>query len=170
MVAIARSSCRALTPWPLHTLLWTQPQGSFDYNNASRSMSYCIRWLYYWDNSRIVKMSMDGGEQSVLHSTNLYGLALDITNQVLYWDGYDNRIYSSYVDGSNIAEVHHDSGSSSYNSLTFLNDHLFWWRGNTVNEFNLKTSTHTTSSVIHCWSRSIVAVSKGRQPEGRKRI
>ena len=115
---------------------------------------------------------MDGGEQSVevLHITNIFGLALDITNQVLYWDGYDNRIYSSFVNGSNVTEVHHDSGSSYYNSLTFFNDRLFWLRGNTMNEFNLGTSTHTTSSVVHCWSRSIVAVSEQRQHEGGEKI
>ena len=126
----------------------------------------------------IAKMSMDGREQSVLHSTSwLHGLTLDYTSQVLYWITNGGPVYFLFVDGSNKTEVYSDNYVSSnywYNCITFLNDELFWLRHFYMNQLNLKdTSTQITSPLVglQCYlkgtlSRPVVAVSKDRQPEG----
>ena len=119
-------------------------------------------------------MSMDGGEYSVLHDTTAFGLTLDYTNQLLYWTNGDGYIYSSSVDGLSTTEVHdayYYYYFYSYNSITILNDHLFWLNENNMNQFNLKNGTFKTAvlTFYHCWwwQRPMVAVSKDRQPEGR---
>ena len=127
-----------------------------------------------------MKMSVDGREQSVLHSTSwLHGLTLDYTSQVLYWITSGGQVYSLFVNGSNKTEVYSDGYGYNinyywYNSLTFLNDQLFWLNHYQMNQLNLKdATTHITSSSAinnNCYynqfTRPVVAVSKDRQPEG----
>lgn len=137
----------------------------------------CFRWLYWTDYDaavpKIQRVSMDGTNQTILHSTNLsapYCLALDYSSQTLYWADYSlNKIEKSNTNGSG-REVVTTSLVNDVWSLTFYNENLYWTdlshdRIFTAPVDNSSTSTFLYNGVIGD-IYGIKAVAKEQQPQG----
>lgn len=111
--------------------------------------------MMYWSDSggsvgRIIKASMDGANQTVIHNTNVVqprSLTLDHQTQTLYWtDAHFQKVESSSVDGTNrslVAEIGiiEPFGISVYNNAIYISD----WSGNTISGVN--TIDKTTASL-----------------------
>ena len=115
---------------------------------------------------------MDGTSRTVLHSTglsNVYGLAIDYDNQILYWADYTNdRIESSSTDGSSRLVIV-SSGITSPFSITFYEGKLYWTDFSTHSIHTLTVSSPSTVSRVVSIGQDgygIRAVAKERQREG----
>ena len=116
---------------------------------------------------------MDGTSRTVLHSTglsNVYGLALDYDNQILYWADYsNNRIESSFTNGSNRVLIT-SSGITDPFGITFYDGKLYWtdWTYHRIYTLALNTPS-TITQVVYTGGQNaydIHVVTKERQPEG----
>ena len=116
---------------------------------------------------------MDGKNRTVIHDTDLIwpnGLALDYSQQILYWsDGNHGRIESSTVDGSNrrvvsSQRIYQPFGISVYRSRLYFTD--FFTGVNTIPLVNGVGSANTILNSLCENAVGIEVVSIERQPIG----
>lgn len=123
----------------------------------------------------IERASMDGTSRTVLHNSGLsevYGIALDIENQVLYWADYGyHQIESSFINGSNRRVLASSSdGVTRPFALTFYDGRLYWtdWQTHTIRTLPVDSPSNVTQLLnVGEDAYGIHIIAEEKQPIGK---
>ena len=129
---------------------------------------YWTDWTYWYYDSKIEKADMDGGNRTIVvqfgadyRFSHPNGLALDVTNNWLYWvDSYNDKLEVYEFSSKKTREIisaHQEAYLRYPFGLALHENHLFWtdWNYNGVYRVDRNTGLNT-QKIISSQSRPML--------------